>query len=422
MGYSGVGGFFDVKIMASQKNILVAGAGAAGLTAALFAARSGARVLLAEAAHLPGRKISASGNGRCNLSNTGLSPERYHGAPALAAAAFTGFGAEQASAFFTGLGVSLREEDQGRIFPSCGRSRAVLDALLLAASESGVSIAVDSPVSLVRPQSGRFLCRYGGAEEVFDSVVLACGSCAYPQLGGGNSGYELARSLAHAVTPLSPALVPLCVKEKSIKRLKGIRAQAELAASLAGKTLSSSSGELLFTEYGLSGPCALAVSREAVKAMSGGPVTLHINLFPEISDASFKRFIEARAQSFPSRKMKEFLAGLLHESIINLACDRLGSPAEKPVSALSSGDFKSLISMLRDWRLELAGPLSWREAMVCAGGVCAEGIDPRTMGSLKVPGIYFCGELLDVDGDSGGFNLHFAWSSGRQAGLSAAGR
>ena len=399
--------------------ILIAGAGASGLAAALFAARAGARVTVAEAGKSPGRKILASGNGRCNFANTGVSVERYHGGAYLAGRVLKDFGWPQAAEFFSGLGVSFREEESGKVFTSCGRARAVLDALLLAASEAGVEIFTEAPLTSVRPEKGGLRCLFGGREELFDKVVLACGSCAYPQLGGGNSGYELARALGHTRTYLSEAQVPLCVKEKGIRRLKGIRTLGKLKAFQGGRELAAASGEILFTDYGLSGPCALDLSRDAVRALCSGAVALSMNILPEVS-GSGEEFFRKRAKAFPARKLRELLAGLFHESMINLVCDRYGSTAEKPAEALTASDLRTLSELVCDWRLELSAPLSWREAMVCAGGVTAGEINPETFESLKAPGVYFCGELLDVDGDCGGFNLHFAWASGRLAGISAA--
>ena len=404
--------------MSVSKKILIAGAGASGLVAALCAARAGARVTVSESGKSAGRKIMASGNGRCNLSNTAVSEKRYHGATQLAARLLRDFGWPQAGDFFSGLGVSFIEEEEGKVFTSCGRSRAVLDALLLAVAEAGGTLLTDSPLLSVKREQGGLRCRFGTREELFDSVVLACGSCAYPQLGGGSSGYELARSLGHTVSVLTPAQVPLCVKEKGIKRLKGIRAQGRLKALQGGREIASASGEILFTDYGISGPCTLDLSRDAVRAIAAGPVMLSMDLSNFSGSAS--EFFSARAKTFPARKLKEFLSGLFHESIINLICDRSGSLAEKEAGKLSPADMALLAELICGWKLELSGPLSWREAMVCAGGVLAEEVNETTLESLKTPGVYLCGELLDVDGDCGGFNLHFAWASGRLAGNSAA--
>ena len=404
--------------MPVSKKILIAGAGASGLVAALCAARAGAQVTVVESGKSAGRKIMASGNGRCNLSNAAVSEKRYHGGTRLAARLLPDFGWPQAADFFSGLGVSFVEEEGGKIFTACGRSRAVLDALLLAVSEAGGTLLTDSPLLSVRREHSGLRCRFGTREAIFDSVVLACGSCAYPQLGGGSSGYELARSLGHTVSTLTPAQVPLCVKEKGLKRLKGIRAKGQLKALQGGREIVSAGGEILFTDYGLSGPCALDLSRDAVRALADGPVMLSMDL------ANFPgppiEFFSARAKTFPARKLKGFLSGLFHESVINLICDRCGSMAEKEAGKLSPADIAVLAEVICDWKLELSGPLSWREAMVCAGGVLVKEVNETTLESLKTPGVYLCGELLDVDGDCGGFNLHFAWASGRLAGNSAA--
>ena len=237
--------------------------------------------------------------------------------------------------------------------------------------------------------------------------MLACGSCAYPQAGGTELGYQLARSLGHSIVKVTPALSGVCVKEKAVARLQGIRAQVRLSAFKNTPQEISSQGEVLFTNYGLSGPVSLNISGPVGRALSRGPVALEMDLLPEIADK--KTFLQARIKQFASRNPKAFFAGLLHENIANLLIDFTGVRKNKPVSDWTENTLQSVGHALAAWPLTATALRPWNEAMAATGGVnCAE-INYNNLESLRCPGLYMLGELLNVDGRSGGFNLHFAW-------------
>jgi hypothetical protein len=399
--------------------IAIVGGGASGLAAAIAAARSSAKVTLLERAHSMGRKVLASGGGRCNLSNARVLPENYHGAkPAFIREVLSHFKSDR---FFSELGLLTVTEADGRIFPRCGKSQAVLDVLKAELERLGVEVRLSTEAASVERADHGFSIQTSkvpwkkdeapSVGEVLscDRLILACGGAGYPQLGGGESGYALAKALGHSVTPLSPALVPLMIKDASIKRLHGLRLEAGLRVLDGQRELCRSRGEVLFTDYGLSGPATLDVSREAVQALTKGPVQGSLDLFPEFSPQGLRAMVAGRWSSRPKRALKDFFLGMFPAQLSAALIDSLGRDASQ-----------RLAERLQDWRFEVLGARGWSEAMATAGGVCADEVDPRTFASRKSAGLYLTGEMLDVDGDSGGFNLHFAWASGLAAGQAAA--
>ena len=396
-------------------DVIIVGAGVSGLMCALQCKRRGKSVLLLEKQPQPGRKILVSGNGRCNLTNAHVSAADYRGTPRLAEAVLQQFPFQKCLDFFHDLGVLTVEEENGRIFPRTGKSTAVAEALRLACEEAGVEIHTQSHVVKVekknhfrvRLESGEsFSCKY---------CVLACGSAAYPQAGGCEDGYRLARLLGHHITPLTPALCALNVKEKAVARLQGIRAQVRLHVWPGTKQEIQSEAELLFTAYGLSGPAVLNISGPVGRALEKDPVPLAVDLLPEIENKS--AFLKQRAARFADRRAKEFFTGLLHENIANLLIDFAGIRKNMPVKTWTENTWTSVARTLGAWPFTALSLRPWTEAMVAAGGVnCAE-INYNTLESLCCPGLYILGELLDVDGRSGGFNLHFAWGCGFAAAL-----
>ncbi|MBI5244540.1 MAG: aminoacetone oxidase family FAD-binding enzyme [Elusimicrobia bacterium] len=401
--------------------VIIIGGGASGLAAALAAARGGAKIVVLEKGRSLGRKVLASGGGRCNLSNRDIRPERYHGGNRVfVQSILSGFGAGQAREFFEGLGLMLIEEPDGRVFPRCGRAKAVVDVFHAALNELGVDIRLNTGVKKLERAKGQWKATLDRGEGLAaDSVVLCCGGAAHPQLGGGEGGYGLAASLGHSIVPATPALVPLRMKESWVKRLAGIRAEVSLRAESEGRLLSKARGELLFTAYGISGPAALDISREAVLALAHGSVACSLDLFPEFSEERLLEFLKKRAAGLGRRTLKGFLTGMLPDTLPDVFLERHGFSAHERAEALKEAGLLRLCRALKDWRFELAGPRPWQEAMASAGGVSLSEVDPRTLESKKAPRLFLAGELLDVDGDSGGFSLHFAWASGLLAGAAA---
>ncbi len=391
-------------------DVIIIGAGASGLICARECAQSGKKTLLLEKDALPARKILASGNGRCNLTNAQVSPAFYHADPSLITQTLTKFTFQNCLDYFARLGVLTAEEGQGRVFPAAGKSTAVAEPLKIAAAEAGAEIQTSQEVTRIK--RGKTFSVYTRQGSIFQAhyLVLACGSCAYPQLTGSQSGYELARSLGHTLITPRPVLSGLCIKETAFARLSGIRCQVRLCAWQENRLLDQASGEVLFTNYGLNGPAALNISSAVSRALPKGNVNLELNFFPQLADPA--DFLKKRLAAFPNRRPKDFFAGILHESVANLLIDFIGLRKNHPVAAQTPNTLERLVKIPSGWPLTAVGVRPWNEAMAAAGGVNTREINYNTFESLKCPGLYITGELLDVDGKSGGFNLHFAWASG----------
>lgn len=385
-------------------DVIVVGAGASGLLCARECARGGLKTLILEKEQLPGRKILASGNGRCNLTNTRVAPAFYHGDEKLLSTALSQFTYANCRCYFEKLGILLVEEELGRIFPQTGKATAILEPLKLAAQESGAEILTGQTVSKIKRGNPFVVTTQTGQTLQARRVVLACGSCAYPQIGGNSAGYELARSLGHTIITPRPTLSGLVLKE-NFSRLTGVRAQVKLRVRHT-----ATQGEIIFTNYGINGPAALNASGVITRALDNGNVPVSLDFLPEIADAP--AFFNARLKLFAHRKPKDFFAGVLHESIANLLIDFKGLRKNKPMSGQSPAVIKSAFETVANWPVTVTALRPWNEAMVAAGGVNTREINYNTFESLRAPGVYITGELLDVDGQSGGFNLHFAWASG----------
>ena len=419
----------------SGKHVVIIGAGASGLAAACAAAEAGARVTLLEKNHVPGRKVLSTGAGKCNLTNAHVTSERYHGGTAeFVNRAFLALPPAGVSSFFEGLGLLTAQEADGRIFPRSMKAADVVNVLVNFAYWKNAELKLLTEALAVRkgPEGFNVTIRTvppkwekgsaPGPETILtcDAVILAAGGPAYPQIGGSASGYNLARSLGHAVKAPAPVIVPLKVNESYIKQAEGIRVQAGLELFSLGKLLARGRGEVLFTKYGLSGPAVLDLSRAAVFALMSGPVKCRLDLFPEYTDRDLRSLLLARKKEMGDRFWRDFLCGLADERLLLLFADLAKFGSDKLVGAIPEKAFEEFMRLLKKFELQISGPLGFEDAMAAAGGVATSEISPETFGSLKVKDLFITGELLDIDGDSGGYNLHFAWTSGLLAGKHAA--
>ena len=398
-----------------SNTVMVIGGGAAGLSAAICAARQGARVTVLEKMDRVGKKILATGNGRCNLLNIG--PLRYHGGEAFARSVLSHAGAQLVSAFFESLGLSLREEEDGRVYPASGQASSVLDVLRLGCTRHGVETVCGASVSRIERRSDGWSAFVNGTEYTSDALIVTGGGKAAPKLGSDGSAYALLTSQGHRLIPPRPALTQLKTETGPIRGLAGIRAQAEVWLTREGKALGHEQGEILFTEYGVSGVAAMQLARDATGAV------LHIDLLPAIHIQScdiLPRLLE-RAKLFSAFPMEQYFTGWL-PSRLGMAILKQANigPLSRPCSTLSRQEISSLATLLSDFTLAVTGVQGFDNAQVTAGGIDTSGFDPATLASRLVPSLYAAGEVLDVDGDCGGFNLMFAWASGMLAGTEAA--
>jgi hypothetical protein len=404
-------------------HIAVVGGGAAGMMAAITAARQGARVTLLERQDRVGKKILATGNGRCNMTNVNCSVENFHGADLyFVRMVLNQFPATKTLEFFNALGVCTRVEDEGRVFPSTGQASTVLDVLRFETERLGVAIRVQTNIESINRQGYAFIIRWPEGEEQADRVVVTTGGKAAPHLGGNESGIEVLKKMGHTVAPIFPALVPLKVNPHFGSKLKGVKVIARALLVLSGKPAVKEEGEILFTEYGLSGPPILQLSRSAFQArLEHQPVSLALDLFPFWSAEQLMSNLDQRFFFWPEAALDDVLVGLIHKRLIPIILhDAQIAEAHKPVRQVSQEERDRIATILKNWTFEITGSLSWKEAQVMAGGICTRDFSAQTLESHLVKGLFAAGEMFDVTGDSGGFNLQWAWSSGYVAGLHSA--
>ena len=400
-----------------MKTVIVIGGGASGLVAALSAAADKQnRVLLFERQQRLGRKLLATGNGRCNLTNTAASPAHYHGEdPAFVTEALARFTPGDTLAFFRSLGLLTVEEYGGRVYPLSDSANSVLDVLRFAVERAGVEVHAPCCVTEVN-RAGRsgfsVLCE----KERFscDALIVACGGAAGGKLGGVKDGYELLGSLGHRRTKLYPALVQLVTATDYPRALKGVRADAAVTLRRGDEILARSAGEVQFTDNGVSGPAVFDVSRAA--ACGGEGVEIVFDFFRGRDSGELMEMLRARRAALPNAEVGDLLTGMLHNRLGKMLVKAAGFHGDVPLYALSERGLSAVLDVCRGFTLPVRGTAGFDSAQVTAGGISTAQFDRRTMQSRLVPGLYACGEVLDIDGDCGGFNLQWAWSSGVAAG------
>ena len=398
-----------------MKTVIIIGGGASGILAALTAAEAPHnRVLLLERQQRIGRKLLATGNGRCNLTNTGAAPGNYHGEhPDFARYALERFGAQDALDFFHGLGLLTQEEYGGRVYPLSNSANSVLDVLRFALDKAGVEQRCASPVLSLARQGKGFSLETEAERLYADAVILACGGAAGGKLGGVMDGYKLAKALGHRRTGLYPALVQLVTEPEYPRSLKGVRVQSSLMLTRREAVLAQSKGELQFTDNGVSGPAVFDLSRAA--SSGGEGLTLHICMLPLGTD-EIASLLKTRREQYPELPASELLTGMLHNRLGRMLVKYAALDANTPLRELTEKDLRAVACACVDFCLPVKGTEGFDQAQVTAGGLRTEDFDPRTLESRLVPGLFACGELLDIDGDCGGYNLQWAWASGRLAG------
>lgn len=393
--------------MAKQWHTLIVGGGASGLAAAVFCARriGGERVILLEKAPRVGKKLLATGNGTCNITNRRADTSHYHGADAsFTAPVLQAFSPEACLDFFESIGVVCTSREAGREYPLCEQAAAVLDCLRLELQALGVTERCDTAVTAIRYENGGFSVVTDNETLYAKHVVLATGGAAAPALGGSAEGYALATSLGHKKTPLFPSIVQVKTDTTFIKAMKGLRTDATVSFVLDGKPLCHHTGELLFTEYGISGPAVMQISRAVGdwERRKIGKMQAVMDLVPSISETALVEHLKAR----PARTAEDFLTGVLHKRIGQTMCRAAGFSLNEVVT-----DHRRLAHMMKQFTVDVIGTQGFGGAQVTAGGIDTKGVDPVTLQSRLIPHLYLIGELLDVDGDCGGYNLHWAWAS-----------
>ena len=400
----------------SMETIMIIGAGASGMMAALTAAEApGRRVILLERQQRAGRKLLATGNGRCNLTNTGAALDNYHGdSRDFAAPALDAFPPQAVLNFFRDLGLVTVEEYGGRVYPLSDSANSVLDVLRFHLEAKGVELKAAEPAREVKREKQGFTVVTDTERLHADKLVIACGGAAGAKLGGVSDGYELLKMLGHKRTALYPSLVQLVTAPEYPRALKGVRADCSLRLYAGGSVLAESGGELQFIETGVSGPAVFDLSRAA--ATGGKGLTLAVDFLRGYDEGALFNLLKRRCETLPALPAGDVLTGVVHNRLGKMLVRYAGLNANMPLHELDDRALEKLAKACRDFRLPVQGTEGFDKAQVTAGGVKTSGFNPETLESWFVPGLFACGEVLDIDGDCGGYNLQWAWASGRLAG------
>ena len=383
------------------------------MAAALTAAQnSDALVLLFERQARLGRKLQATGNGRCNLSNIHADVGGYHGQqPDFVKPAMSRFDPEETLQWFRSMGLFTVSEPSGRVYPYSDQANSVVDVLRFALEKPNIRVNTGAEIGKIRKEGNGFSVD----GEYCDRLIVACGGLAGSKLGGTMSGYQLLRSMGHRMTKLRPALVQLKSSWSAVAALKGVRANCHAAIYHDGSLHSQSTGEIQFTEYGISGPVIFEISRDACQG--AGSWVCQLDLLPEISEETL--YAELSRRTGTVLPTQELLTGILHNRLGRVVSKAAGLSLNGAAADLTQQELQAVCTAVKSFEVPLTEPMGMDSAQVTAGGILTEDFDPCTMESKLVPGLYACGEVLDIDGDCGGYNLQWAWSSGRCAGYHA---
>lgn len=403
--------------------MIVIGAGAAGMLAALTAARMGCAVTLLERNQKVGRKLYITGKGRCNLTNDCSPQEVLANIPRngrFLTSAVTRFPPARVKDFFTGLGVPLKTERGGRVFPVSDKAADVVDALFFALRRAGVDLVQDRALEVLTHEGVVCGVKGEGGNYAGAAVVLATGGVSYPLTGSTGDGYAMAAALGHTILPPKPSLIPLLVSGEECPSMQGLslRNVAIKVRNRKKKTIFQEQGEMLFTHFGLSGPLILSASAH-MRDYDGDRYIISVDLKPALDEPTLDARLVRELTSQPNRAFHHVLEALAPRLLIPVLAARAEIPPNLPANAVTRQQRRRLLEVFKDLTFSVAGPRPVEDAIVTSGGVKVSEVDPKTMESKLVQGLYFAGELLDVDAYTGGFNLQIAWCTGHAAGEAA---
>ena len=434
-----------------DKRVIVVGAGAGGLMAAARAAEKGAEVRLLEKTARPGQKLLISGKTRCNLTNSREIDDfvsMFGPNGRFLYSAFSRYFREDLLRWLERYGVSTKVERGGRVFPASDKAGDVLAALERYLADNGVRVQVNTPVTAITTRAGRVTgVETGTGAYPAAAVILAAGGASYPGTGSSGDGYRLAEKLGHRIMPLFPALVPLVVQEVELARqmqgvsLRNVRLTAYQCASgdinpqaaperdtgrgIPGKkprppVIESRMGEMMMTHFGIGGPVTLQMSLAVAKALENGPVSVSLDFKPALAYPELRERLQRDFDRNSQQHFRNILRGLLPQKLLDPFVEMSGIAPHTPGHQITSGEREKLLQLLKCLRFNIKSTLPMGSAMVTAGGVSLKEIDPRTMASRLVPGLFFCGEVMDIDAETGGYNLQAAFSTGYVAGEQSA--
>lgn len=412
-----------------MSRIAVAGGGAAGMMAAVFAARGGNEVHLYEKNEKLGKKLFITGKGRCNLTNAADMDGLFASVvsnPKFLYSSFYSFTNEQAVSFFEELGVKTKVERGGRVFPASDHSSDVIRALEGELKRLGVEIHLNTEVKELltdNEEEGSAVCGLllaSGKKAAADAVIVATGGLSYPSTGSTGDGYRFAAACGHKVTELLPSLVPMEVKEWYAGELMGLSLRnVEITVTDGKKKLYQEFGEMLFTHYGVTGPVILSASSVVGKRLKEKELTLHIDLKPALSCEQLDKRVLREFEANHNRKFKNAVDSLFPAKLRPVITELSGIPEEKKVHEITKEERQKFVRLIKDFQMTLTGLRGYNEAIITKGGVAVKELEPGTMESKRIRGLYFAGEVLDLDALTGGYNLQIAWSTGYLAGVNA---
>ena len=403
-----------------MRTVAVIGGGASGMMAAVTAAAGGAHVILLEHKDRIGKKILSTGNGRCNFTNIHQEPICYHSEdPLFPWKVVERFNAQAVISFFLQLGVYSKNRN-GYIYPNSDQASAMLDAFRMELDRLKVEIRTGGECREIRPGKKGFTILTDQEPVRADRVILCAGSKAAPTTGSDGSGYNLAKKLGHRIIPVLPALTALKCEEKFFKSIAGVRANGSVSIWSEGECIAKDTGELQVTDYGISGIPVFQVSRYASKLLYEKKETEAVlDFMPDFTKEQINAFLRARAKTRPDKSAEMFLIGLFHKKLCDLWIRLSEIPRQRKAGELTEDEIARLTGLIKEFRARVRGTNPYDKAQVCCGGVDTREVNPETLESVYVPGVYFAGEILDVDGMCGGYNLTFAWASGYVAGRAA---
>lgn len=405
-------------------DVAVVGGGASGILAALSASEKKAKVILLERNPRVGKKILATGNGRCNYTNVNTDISYYHSRnPEFAYGALGIFDVSRTMGFFEKLGIYPNVEDGGKVFPRSGQASSILNVLLYELENSDIKVECNMKVNSIKKSKGGFEITTDDGKKIFSKcVIIACGGKAMPSSGSDGTGFKIAKKLGHNIIDVFPALVQLKLDGKFFRQIKGVKFLGKAALFSRKEKIREDFGDILFTNYGISGPPILQLSRHANTLLNvGKDAILKVSIFYDKTFNEMESLLKERFKNMLEKPLDFSLEGLVNKRLIPVILRQAGvNDIKKPVKKLSQKECKNIAKILCSWEFKVTGSMGWQNAQVTAGGVDTNEVEPFTLESKIVEGLYFSGEVLDIDGDCGGFNLQWAWSSGYIAGANAA--
>lgn len=406
-----------------KHSLIIVGGGAAGLTSALIAKDSGLDVAIIEGTDRIGKKILTTGNGRCNISNATINNNRYHSEnPYFFQQTLDSFNLVRTIDFFACLGIPLVTLEGGKMFPMSLQASSVIDILRFSIEEKHIPLYTNTKVKeITKNKNGFKISTTDNTTYECDKLIIATGGKSAPKTGSDGSGYILAKQLGHSVISTVPALVQLKLNYTRLKALSGVKFDGYAEIFINDKFVQKEFGEILFTDYGISGPPILQLSRAVSYGLAeNSKVSLKIDMLPTISSENLIEFLENHWSVFGNRSILDSFIGIINKKVIPIILKEAKiEDFHKPCCDLDWKEKNAIYELLKQWQFEVSGTNSFANAQVTAGGINTKEINPQTLESNIVPNLYFAGEVLDVDGDCGGFNLQWAWSSGAIAGINA---